>query len=86
MWQNSINWQDVLNDDKIYAWAKATEGQTGLDPQFSNNMTNGINAGVIMGAYHFARPDNNTALEDATNFLNVAGIILVMVFFPQFLI
>jgi len=82
MWQNTVNWQDVLSDDKVYAWAKATEGKTGLDPQFSNNITNGINAGVIMGAYHFARPDNNTAVEDATNFLNVAGNYIGNGFLP----
>ena len=82
MYQNSINWQNVLSDGKTYAWAKATEGKTWTDPQFANNMTNGISAGVVMGAYHFARPDNNTAVEDATNFLNVAGNYIGAGFLP----
>ena len=82
MYQNSINWQNVLADGKTYAWAKATEGKTWTDPQFANNMTNGISAGVVMGAYHFARPDNNTAVEDATNFLNVAGNYIGAGFLP----
>ena len=56
-----------------YAWAKASEGMTYQDPKFMANMSNGIDAGVIMGAYHFARPDNNLAIQDAENFLNTAG-------------
>ena len=45
----------MVSDGKIYAWAKASEGMTYQDPQFAANMSNGIDAGVIMGAYHFAR-------------------------------
>lgn len=71
--QGAINWQQVYAAGKVFAWAKATEGVTFNDAQFSNNMINGSNAGVVMGAYHFARPDNNTAVNEATHFLNIAG-------------
>jgi GH25 family lysozyme M1 (1,4-beta-N-acetylmuramidase) len=84
-WQGNIDWTAVYDDGQIYSWAKATEGMTYEDPQFMANMTNGVNAGVVMGAYHFARPDNNLAIEDATNFLDVAGAYIGNGFLPPVL-
>ncbi|MDG2154017.1 MAG: glycoside hydrolase family 25 protein [Crocinitomicaceae bacterium] len=84
-WQGNINWNNVANDGQVYAWAKASEGMTYQDPQFINNMTNGLNAGVVMGAYHFARPDNNLATEDASNFLSSAGAYIGAGFLPPVL-
>ena len=43
----------------------------------------GISEDLIMGAYHFARPDNNTAQQDATNFLNVASAYIGTGFLPR---
>ena len=84
-WQGNINWNDVASDGQVYAWAKASEGMTYQDPQFMANMSNGIDAGVIMGAYHFARPDNNLAIQDAENFLNTAGAYIGAGFLPPVL-
>ena len=84
-WQGNINWSDVASDGQVYAWAKASEGMTYQDPQFMANMSNGIDAGVIMGAYHFARPDNNLAIQDAENFLNTAGAYIGSGFLPPVL-
>jgi hypothetical protein len=36
-------------------------------------MINGENAGEIMGTYHFAHPEDNTAAAEASYFLGVAG-------------
>jgi GH25 family lysozyme M1 (1,4-beta-N-acetylmuramidase) len=71
--QGDIDWQLVSADGKVFAYVKATEGMTYTDPKFVTNITNGNSAGVIMGAYHYARPDNNTAIQDANNFIHVAG-------------
>lgn len=70
--QGTIDWSLVAGDGKVFAYCKATEGMTYHDPNFSTYMVNGNAAGVVMGAYHFARPDNNTALQDAGNFLSQA--------------
>ena len=70
----TINWQQVSAAGKVFAWAKATEGYTFNDANFSSNMTDGNDAGVIMGAYHFARPDNNSAANEAAHFLSIANI------------
>ena len=83
--QGNINWQLVANDGKVFAFCKATEGRTYQDPNFNTYMTNGINAGVVMGAYHFARPDNNTAIEDADNFIAHASNYIGSGFLPPVL-
>ncbi|MBI3501074.1 MAG: T9SS type A sorting domain-containing protein [Bacteroidetes bacterium] len=69
----NITWSQVKTAPKVFAWAKATEGATYTDGNFTTNITNGVAAGIAMGAYHFARPENNTAATEATHFLNVAG-------------
>ena len=83
--QNSIDWQQVAGDGISFAYVKATEGMTYLDPRFTANMTGGQNAGVIMGAYHFARPDNNTATDDANNFITHASSYVGNGFLPPVL-
>lgn len=72
-WQGTINWSQVLTAGKTFAFVKATEGVTFVDGQFITNMINGNNAGLKMGAYHFARPDNNSAVSEANHFLNNAS-------------
>ena len=84
-WQGNVDWEEVKDDGQVYAWSKATEGMTYQDPQFINNMTNGLSAGVVMGAYHFARPDNNLATEDAANFLTHASPYIGPGFLPPVL-
>ena len=84
-WQGNIDWEQVKADGYSYAWAKSTEGMTYTDPMFFTNMENGLNANVVMGAYHFARPDNNTPQEDAANFLNVASAYIGNGFLPPVL-
>jgi GH25 family lysozyme M1 (1,4-beta-N-acetylmuramidase) len=73
-----INWSTVKNADGItFAWAKATEGFTFNDADFSINETNAKAAGVFIGAYHFARPDNQIGLagadQEASHFWSIAS-------------
>lgn len=51
---------------------KATEGKTYNDPNFYRNVTSIRNADndTIIGAYHFARPENNLAEDEAEHFLS----------------
>jgi len=72
--QGSIDWSEVYNSGYRFAFAKATEGDGWTDPNFETNMNEGHDAGMLMGAYHFARPDlNSDALVEAQYFVNVAG-------------
>ncbi len=83
--QGTINWTNVYNDGKVFAFVKATEGFTYDDPEFISNMNNGTAAQVVMGAYHFARPDNNSAVNEANHFVGVAGSYIGQGFLPPVL-
>ena len=73
-YQGTITWSQVKSPGgKTFAWAKATEGVGYTDPNYVTNATTGTAAGVIMGAYHFAHPETNTAAAEASYFLSVAG-------------
>lgn len=72
-YQGSINWSSVKANGANYAFAKATEGNYYKDPDFRANMSNGKNAGLQMGAYHFARPDIDCPSTDASYFWSTAG-------------
>lgn len=78
----TITWSQVKVAGKEYAWAKATEGLTFNDARFVTNMTNGSAANVVMGAYHFARPDNNSALDEANHFLAIASAYIGQGYLP----
>ena len=87
----SIDWQRVAGSGIDFAFIRASRGgTTGTynqstrvgtlserydDPYFAANMTRATNAGVLAGAYHFARPDigTNTGVDEANHFLAVAG-------------
>lgn len=88
-YQGTINWTQVKNAGYTFAWAKATEGLTTTDSQFSNNATNAPAAGVYFGAYHFAHPDTHTATTDAVSeanhFLSVAQPYIVSCQLPPVL-
>ena len=71
-WQGDIAWGQVAAADITFAFCKGTEGGDFTDPQFTANMTNGRAAGVLMGVYHFARPLNNPALDEARHFVRTA--------------
>lgn len=73
VWQgNNVNWNSVATSGVMFAWCKATEGATGKDSTFATNIFKARNAGVLIGAYHYARPDNNLgiagAVREASNY------------------
>ncbi len=72
-YEGTINWTKVKASGITFAFAKATEGVGLTDSYFAGNEVNGNAAGVVMGAYHFAHPENNTPVAEANYFLSVAG-------------
>lgn len=65
-WQGNIDWKAVKEHNNIkFAYLKATEGRTYNDPSFIFNAKEARSAGIPVGAYHFARPDNNPTKENA---------------------
>lgn len=71
-YQGSINWASVHSDGVVFAFAKATEGTYLEDSEYHTNMSNGKNAGVLMGPYDFARPDEDTPAQEASYFWSYA--------------
>ena len=69
--QGAIVWPKVAADGVKFAWVKATEGRSYVDPYFSRNMLNARTVGIPVGAYHYARPDNNTPEQEADHFLSI---------------
>ncbi len=73
----SINWSSAKSSDSIsFAWAKATEGLTVNDSDFTVNEANAKTAGVLIGAYHFAHPETHVGLagadSEAAHFWSIA--------------
>jgi len=77
----NINWPLVAQYGYEFAFVRATQGlgypkPGDPDANFVTNMVNGKNAGLEMGAFHFAYPKNRPTLtgaeQEATFFYNVA--------------
>ena len=72
-WQGSINWTSVRNAGIQFAYIKATEGTSYKDPMFNTNYPAAYYAGVIRGAYHFARPALSSGATQANYFASNGG-------------
>jgi GH25 family lysozyme M1 (1,4-beta-N-acetylmuramidase) len=75
---SGINWSTVKNTDGItFAWAKATEGLTVNDADFTINESHAKTAGVFIGAYHYAHPELHLgtagADQEAAHFWSIAS-------------
>jgi GH25 family lysozyme M1 (1,4-beta-N-acetylmuramidase) len=70
--KGEIDWRRVRAAGFEFALLKATEGRTFDDARFAFNRRAAKAAGLTVGAYHFARPDNNSAEAEAEHFLGVA--------------
>lgn len=68
--QGKIDWTAVKEDGVQGAFIKATEGRTGLDTKFEVNAKAAAAAGLPVGFYHYAHPENNDPLSEAARFAN----------------
>ena len=57
--QTSINWITVHSSGAQFAYVKATEGTTFTNARFTSEYNGSYRAGLIRGAYHFARPNTS---------------------------
>jgi lysozyme len=71
--QGPVDWQQVRADGKVFAFAKATEGIDLEDPLFDQHWTGIEEAGLLRGAYHFFRPEDDP-IEQANFFLATAKL------------
>ena len=79
-WNGTITWTSVAAAGYRFAFGKATEGTSYTDATYTANRNGSENAGLVFGAYHFARPTGSTiagatasAIAQADHFLAVAA-------------
>ncbi|EMI9090678.1 N-acetylmuramoyl-L-alanine amidase [Bacillus cereus] len=70
-WEGSIDWNAVKASGIQAAYAKAKEGVNYIDPTFVQNVQAAKNANVLIGAYHFAHPEQNDAISEAKYFVSI---------------
>src|SRR5882672_9538638 len=64
-YQSVINWTNVAGAGITFAWCKATEGLTYVDPTFVSNVTHAKAVNIPIGLYHFAHPESHVGLAGA---------------------
>ena len=79
-WNGTIKWEKVAAAGYGFAFGKATEGTSYNDATYTTNRNGSEIAGLVFGAYHFARPAGSTmaaatasAISQANHFLAVAA-------------
>lgn len=64
-YQGAINWGSVHSAGTQFAYIKATEGIDFIDSRFNTNYPAAYYAGIVRGAYHFARPEESSGAAQA---------------------
>jgi lysozyme len=67
-----IDWWAVARSNVKFAFAKASDGNSFLDPTFDANWEGMRTAGLLRGAYHFARPGGDPEVQ-AARFASLVG-------------
>ncbi|WP_336772288.1 GH25 family lysozyme [Paenibacillus sp. MMO-58] len=68
-YQGVINWAAVKSDGVQGVMIKATEGRTDTDEKLDANAKGAAAAGLPIGFYHYAHPENNnSAIDEAAKF------------------
>ncbi|MBS4065733.1 MAG: glycoside hydrolase family 25 protein [Chitinophagaceae bacterium] len=76
VWQGNIDWVKVKESGISFAFIKATEGQFLVDKYFATNVRNAKEVGILVGAYHFCRAEDNiTAQKEAEYFIDAINSI-----------
>lgn len=67
-YQGEINWETLAGQGIRFAFIKATEGSTFVDPKFAVNFENASRTSLRIGAYHFFSYDSS-GITQAENFI-----------------
>ncbi|QDP51310.1 MAG: putative endolysin type Endo-N-acetylmuramidase [Prokaryotic dsDNA virus sp.] len=73
-WNGTVDFKKLKQAGVSHAWIKLTEGTTHRNPGYQKKFDTARNEGVIVGGYHFGRPDTysgdpNDWEKEANNFL-----------------
>lgn len=71
--QKHVDFPAARSDGARFTYIKATESTTYRNPYFDRQYDGARRAGLIRGAYHFARPDRSSGAEQAAYFVQHGG-------------
>ena len=71
--QGNVDWATVALNGARFAFVKATEGTTYVNPYFGQQYVGAYFAGLVRGAYHFGLPDRSTGAAQAQWFATNGG-------------
>ncbi|WP_406434325.1 lysozyme [Streptomyces sp. NBC_00631] len=71
--QKNVDWPDAKAKGAVFVYIKATESTTYRNPYFGRQYNGSRQAGLVRGAYHFARPDQSSGAAQAAYFVSNGG-------------
>ncbi|MEV6116755.1 lysozyme [Streptomyces sp. NPDC052109] len=71
--QKHVDWPAARSKGARFVYVKATESTDYRNPYFSRQYGGAREAGLIRGAYHFARPDRSSGARQAAYFVRYGG-------------
>jgi GH25 family lysozyme M1 (1,4-beta-N-acetylmuramidase) len=72
-YQGAVDWTKVAANAS-FAFIKATEGETSIDPKFASNWAGAQAVGLPVGAYHFFDPAQDAGIQ-AQHFCDVLDTV-----------
>jgi len=72
-YQGNVDWGGAAANGATFCYIKATEGTGYTNPYFAQQYNGSYDAGLIRGAYHFARPDVSSGADQANFFVSNGG-------------
>ncbi|WP_344530109.1 lysozyme [Streptomyces albiaxialis] len=71
--QGKVDWRRARANGASFVYVKATEGTSYRNPHFSQQYDGSRAAGLLRGAYHFARADTSSGRAQAAYFVRNGG-------------
>lgn len=73
-WQGAINWRAAKAKGVKFAFIKATEGSTYMNPNFPRDWKEARRVGIVRGAYHYFDPSQSVTSQ-VNHFVAVVGYL-----------
>ncbi|HEY0511743.1 MAG TPA: glycoside hydrolase family 25 protein [Thermoanaerobaculia bacterium] len=71
--QGTVDWPSVAAAGYVFTFIKATDGQDYVDPMFAQNWAGAEAAGLLRGAYHFFRAEDDPEVQAEWFWKNAGG-------------
>ena len=72
-YQPRVDWRALRRSGHAFVWIKATEGTSWRSRYFASQRTGARTAGLLQGAYHYARPAASSGADQARFFVAHGG-------------